>query len=426
MAWSPSSKRGIGLPARRPGSRRPSDRHVTSAALTAGLLLTSLLGAVTPIGHAASAVRPAQGLALIANPTRGFAPLLVDFQLSLPNGSFPQLSWSFGDGAYLNGSTPADLAPAHEYAGPGTFNATVTASYPGGPLVAALPIDVLGSNLTANATAAPLGGTAPLNVTLIGTPYGGSGTFVVETWDLGDGDHGNGTRLLYTYVHAGVYVATFTVADSAGHWANASVSVNVSATPPPPARNTTSNVSPSDGPSLTTPITLGLLAVAGAVIAAVGLWVRASRREFSPPETLVGPTELADPAPVPPTGAEPAEEPLPAPVAPLPRGSPAGPATIALRLVRHLADLPREGPMDLPSPGRTQAGIAEALGVGQSGVSKILRRLEAAGTVSGASGSVVGSPRRVRIYRLTGRGERLGRALQEGPLEPRPREPSKE
>jgi hypothetical protein len=33
---------------------------------------------------------------------------------------------------------------------------------------------------------------------------------------------------------------------------------------------------------------------------------------------------------------------------------------------------------------------------------------------------VAGTSRRVRVYRLTGRGERLGRALQEDPLHPRP------
>ena len=91
------------------------------------------------------------------------------------------------------------------------------------------------------------------------------------------------------------------------------------------------------------------------------------------------------------------------------------PSRITDALLRHLVALPRLHPGDLPNSAWTQAGIAVAIGAGQSAVSRVLRRLVAAGIVTVETRHVAGSPRRVRIYRLTDRGERLARALREAP-----------
>ena len=91
------------------------------------------------------------------------------------------------------------------------------------------------------------------------------------------------------------------------------------------------------------------------------------------------------------------------------------PSRITDALVRHLAGLPKLYPSDVPTRAWTQAGIADGIGAGQSAVSRVLRRLVAAGIVTVETRHVAGSPRRVRIYRLTERGERLGRALRETP-----------
>jgi DNA-binding MarR family transcriptional regulator len=62
--------------------------------------------------------------------------------------------------------------------------------------------------------------------------------------------------------------------------------------------------------------------------------------------------------------------------------------------------------------------MAAALDVGQSAVSRVLSQLERAGVVSVATDHVAGSSRRVKVYRLTPQGERLGTALRE--VGPRP------
>jgi len=93
----------------------------------------------------------------------------------------------------------------------------------------------------------------------------------------------------------------------------------------------------------------------------------------------------------------------------------ATPSRITDALLRHLVGLPSLYSGDLPTRAWTQAGIAEAVGAGQSAVSRVLRRLVAAGIVTVETRHVAGSPRRIRIYRLTDRGERLGRALREAP-----------
>jgi len=81
---------------------------------------------------------------------------------------------------------------------------------------------------------------------------------------------------------------------------------------------------------------------------------------------------------------------------------------------RVLLQLAREGRLDPDAParrGRTQAGLTEALGSNQSSVSKVLRRLVAAGVVGEERRHVTGVPQRVKVYDLTRRGELLARDI---------------
>ena len=98
-------------------------------------------------------------------------------------------------------------------------------------------------------------------------------------------------------------------------------------------------------------------------------------------------------------------------------GSPAddpglGEARVARRLVLHLARQPRLGPDDIAPPTMTQAGMAEALGVTQGAVAKIVIRLSAAGVIRTAREHVQGAPRRLKVYTLTGPGEMLAHELR--------------
>jgi len=396
--------------------------------LTAGLVPALLVGLMAPMLAAAAPPRSAEALALTAQPTTGPPPLLVQFQLTRPNGTLPALGWAFGDGQYLNGSSPDDYTPSHRYESTGSFRCVVTIHWPQGPTNATIPI-VVSPQLTARIAASPTHGNPPLTVWFNATVLGGSGTYLRYDWSFGDGGNGSGLSLRYTYTTAGQYGVGFRTSDTDGATANASTVVVVTAVTSPSAGNATTD----PGPVPVLPLALGL--VIGAAVAAGAAY--GAVRRFRPGEPPAPPPAVERPAPARPEApaGPPAGEPMP-PAAPSePPEAPPGPrvgltpeappSTLATptritdALVRHLAGLPKLWPNDIPSKAWTQAGIADAIGAGQSAVSRVLRRLVAAGIVTVETRHVGGSDRRLRIYRLTERGERLGKALREIP----PRDP---
>jgi hypothetical protein len=393
--------------------------------------------AAAPAGAIAGRSPAVQGLVLTATPTAGVAPLVVRFTLTVPAGAPPNLSWDFGDGDYLNGSSTTDATPAHLYEAPGTFRCVVTAEWSTGSVNTSTVIDVGTPVVSVTASAAPANGTAPLTVWLNATAQGGTGTYLGFYWKFGDGNEGSGLSVRYTYTSAGAFQATFTAVDSDGRSGNASVFISVHNATPPGSKDSPPIPPSGNSPySLTVPVVVAILGVAAAL--AAGMYLGARRfgttddglerlpgdpRELyagpSPPPSL--PTLAAEPVPI--VAAEGGSEPMamesPALVRPPAPPVLATPSRITDALLRHLVALPQLYPGDLPSKAWTQAGIAEAVGAGQSAVSRVLRRLVAAGIILVETRHVAGSPRRVRIYRLTERGERLGRALREAPPVPR-------
>lgn len=421
-----------GLP---PGVRSSMAGRLTRVAqplLAAAILLTGL-GAALPAEAAHAG--PGEALALTADPTSGTSPLLVHFRLTEPNGTPPALSWDFGDGQFLNSSALAAYEPDHDYLEAGTFHCVVTIRWPNGAVNDSIDIFVRNASLTARVNASPDRGGAPLTVWFNASVSGGTGTYLSYAWTFGDGGNGSGLSLRYTYEHPGRYVATFRAVDSAGASSNATTVVNVSGTEGVP-----SNASPGSGDepmgAWATPLGLALLGASTVAVLIAYAAVRRFRTERSPPPT---PTPapggipaspapaLATPRPEPSDGSPGATVELRSPE----RTSPSAPAPSTLTtptritdaLVRHLAGLPRLGPNDLPTADWTQAGIASSIGAGQSAVSRVLQRLVAAGIVSVETRHVEGSVRRLRIYRLTERGERLGRALREAPADRTPSGP---
>lgn len=73
----------------------------------------------------------------------------------------------------------------------------------------------------------------------------------------------------------------------------------------------------------------------------------------------------------------------------------------------HLGGQGRLGPDEVAPVGLTQAGMAQALGVRQNSLTNVLRRFVAAGVLTQDVRHVRGQPRRLRVYRLTSRGEAL-------------------
>jgi DNA-binding MarR family transcriptional regulator len=67
---------------------------------------------------------------------------------------------------------------------------------------------------------------------------------------------------------------------------------------------------------------------------------------------------------------------------------------------------------EVATPGFTQGGMASALGVRQNSLTNVLRRLVAAGLLTEDVRHVKGRNRRLKVYRLTVRGEGLARELR--------------
>lgn len=75
---------------------------------------------------------------------------------------------------------------------------------------------------------------------------------------------------------------------------------------------------------------------------------------------------------------------------------------------------------DVAPPGLCQAGMVEALGIPQSGIAAVLRRLEAAGVFTAERGHVRGHDRRLKVYRLTAQGHEIARELRNRPFREAP------
>jgi PKD repeat protein len=167
-------------------------------------------------------VNPVQ--ADLRGPTDGFLSVLSN------DGS--QLVFS----TFLGGAGPDALRDVAISAGGDVFVAGYTessdlpasqGSYRGGRDVFVARISTTARALTATATAAPLAGLAPLNVSFSGGASGGTGIYTFD-WDFGDGSpHSAEQDPSHTYVAGGTYVATVKVTDSVGGTASASVAISV-------------------------------------------------------------------------------------------------------------------------------------------------------------------------------------------------------
>ncbi len=332
--------------------------------------------------------------------------MLVRFNATASVGTPTAYAWSFGDGSFWNATGPGAATPAHEYEQPGEYNASVNATESGCSEGASVTLAAVAGPISVGCSASPTSGRVPLSVAFRCSASGGSGTYVSSLWTFGDGGTGTGFSVVYTYAHPGRYTAILNVSDSRGHWSLATVEVDAEA---PPAAS-------SDGE-------LGLSiegwAVLAAAVAVVGVALYFARRPSSPrgiprspgsePPPALAPSRPAEPAAILPA---PPEPPASGPEArPRPR-PPADALRLTERVVLHLTLAGRLDPNDVATPSRTQAGMAETLGVGQNSLTNVLRRLEAADVVWHEVRHVAGRPRRLKVYGLTGRGEALGRELR--------------
>lgn len=368
-------------------------------------------------------------------------PFLITFSATAVPGTPSLYNWSFGDGSPpWSGSAPSYAQPAHRYSGPGSYNASLTAWEGTASVTRWILVDLTAVPLRATIGESAVSGAVPFTVTFTGTVAGGSGSYRSMTWNFGDGrGSGSGLVVAYTYAQAGAYEIRFNVTDSQGRSAQAVAWINATAT---------TGGGPSFWSSLAaaSPVIVALgLGFAAAV--ALGLWLGLHRRPAGPlgpgndfEESVEEPApSVSAPAPVEPVTMpgrpDPAQPSLPssaapsaAPPAPAPRAGPTkvrvAPEALRVsqRIVLHLAGLGTLGADEVATLGFTQIGMSESLGVRQNALTNVLRRLVAAGIVSEDVRHVSGQPRRLKVYRLTSRGEALAKDLRRHRAATRPRD----
>ena len=164
-----------------------------------------------------------------AHPASGSAPLTVDLSAYAydPDGWIVSSYWDFGDGGYSY-----DLYSSHTYYSPGSYLATVYVSDDQGySASSSVWIDVTGGGGNqppqVSASASPLAGTAPLNVTLNAGGSDPDGFIASWTWSFGDGAGASGPTVFHTYGSPGNYVASVTVTDDQGASATAWIAIQV-------------------------------------------------------------------------------------------------------------------------------------------------------------------------------------------------------
>jgi PKD repeat protein/DNA-binding MarR family transcriptional regulator len=383
---------------------------VLGAALPAGIAAERSLGFSVSVSYTPSSVDPLQ----------------ITFTSTVFPGAPTGYNWSFGDGQYLNASGPnlgpGIANPVHRYAAGGTFAISVTVWEDTAAVTSTLQVVVVPAPLTATVLATAL--MQPFTFQFAVVVRGGSATYRSILWQFGDGHNGSGATVEYSYARPGEYHPTVNVTDSQGAWAVGGTFVNA-----------TGPAAPSE-PTIDTAewIALGIGATAGSMVTAFAGYVllrRGRRARFdraSPaPRPLAGASAPPAPEPIGPatsagTTAPPSREIVPpaasvdpgaAPSATAPAGQPTTEALrISQRIVLHLAAQGALGPDEVASPGFTQAGISRALGVRQNALTNVLRRLVAAEVVVEDVRHVRGQPRRLKVYRLTSRGQALARDLR--------------
>jgi hypothetical protein len=95
-----------------------------------------------------------------------------------------------------------------------------------------------------------------------------------------------------------------------------------------------------------------------------------------------------------------------------PRATPSGTLRLSQRVILHVYAQGAWPPGEVAPGGLCQAGMVEALGIPQTGLAAVLRRLEAAGVLLGERAHVRGHDRRLKVYRLSSRGMDLAQELR--------------
>mgnify|MGYP003757410163 CR=1 FL=1 len=154
--------------------------------------------------------------AFTADPASGHAPLTVQFTDTSEPGSedITEWLWDFGDGG---SSTEAN--PSHTYLEQGVYSVSLSVTSPisGDTILRQDLIEVWpGTAPTADFTATPTVGEAPLEVRFTDTSDPGTSPIEAWQWDFGDGATSAETDPVHVYAVPGAYTVTLTVTNAVG------------------------------------------------------------------------------------------------------------------------------------------------------------------------------------------------------------------
>ncbi len=215
-------------------------------------------------------------------PLAGVVPLTVPCTGSASGGTAPYtLSWHWGDGSASSTGSSA----THTYSAVGQYIVTLWVNDSAGVTQAEqLGVDVIaatggGTNpMSVALTASPLSGPAPLAVNLAAAASGGTGPYTY-TWAFGDNSATEtGIQVSHTYQNTGSYTVTVNASDTAGHHAEAALTITVG--------STSSQSQPSNGPfGLSMTDLLLLLVVVVLLVALIAVLVIRRHPKAPPPAT---------------------------------------------------------------------------------------------------------------------------------------------
>jgi PKD repeat protein len=180
-------------------------------------------------------LRPGTGalrLMVAASPVSGYAPLRTTFSVAASggSGSYPYVSWSFGDGTFASGNTAS-----HIFLTRGIYhvNVAVTDSQ-GNTATTPFNVTVLTPPLHAYAAAMQYSDIAPVTITFNASAEGGTGAGYTYHWSFSDGGTATGSVVQHRFTTGGTFAVVVTVGDSAGNTAVATLNVTLVAPSHPP------------------------------------------------------------------------------------------------------------------------------------------------------------------------------------------------
>jgi len=194
--------------------RNPSHKYRNAGIYTVRLTVTNQFGTGTPqtkedyINVEKSGSKPTADFT--GSPVSGSASLRVQF-INNSSGSPTSYHWDFGDGVTSN-----QQSPVHNYQKTGKYTVTLTATNEFGQDTKTEPdyinVNNTESKLTANFSANPISGTAPLTVYFTNQSTGNPTSY---HWDFGDEGSGSQKSPTHVYQKSGTYSVSLTVSNGA-------------------------------------------------------------------------------------------------------------------------------------------------------------------------------------------------------------------